>query len=581
MKLINNLKLAQKISVLSISFLAFLFIIGVTSIKQISSVNSKMMELNDSRMTPIIELENIKSDIEYIRTQGSSIMDSEDDATKKTTLSNISTRIASLDKKMANYKSNAEFKTVLTDYSSYITAKDAFLKAMEERAAQQSAQAQGQPPQGQSAQKGPGTDVTNFDKTKSTLVDDLDKIINKHVAAAKQTYTDGKATYRNTTIALLSILGVCAVITLILSVVIIRSIIIPVKKVTSKLGEISDSNGDLTQRIGYESKDEIGQLSRNFDKFMDKLQTIIGEVALSADTITASITELNRASEATTISLEEISNTVVEIAAGSSDGAAVAEETTASLTEFARFSEATSDASKNTTHNSKIAKEAAEGGAEKITEIVSSITDIAASSKEVSLMINELNDSSKKIGDIIKIITSISEQTNLLALNAAIEAARAGEAGKGFNVVADEIRKLADESNNAAREIAALVNENQLKSASAVKSVSEVENKVSLGVNKASEVGESIKNIIDNIQKIVTEIEHIDVSNEQQAQSTKEIEKAISSIATTSSEIAGGTENISASIQEQLSTMNEIKGNVERLSEMTNKLTEITSGFKL
>jgi methyl-accepting chemotaxis protein len=578
MKLINNLKLAQKVSVLSISFLVFLLIIGATSIKQISNVNSKMMELNDSRMTPIIELENVKSDIEYIRTQGSSLMDSEDDATKKTTLSNISTRIEALDKKMANYKSNTEFKTVLTDYSSYIEAKDAFLKAMEERAAQQ----QGAQPQSQpQGQKGPGTDVTNFDKTKGTLVEDLDKIISKHVAAAKQTYTEGKVTYRNTTIALLSILGVCTVITLILSVVIIRSIIVPVKKVTTKLGEISDSNGDLTQRIGYESKDEIGQLSKNFDKFMDRLQSIIGEVALSADTITASITELNRASEATTISLEEISNTVVEIAAGSSDGAAVAEETTASLTEFARFSEATSDASKNTTHNSKIAKDAAEGGAEKITEIVSSITDIAASSKEVSIMINELNDSSKKIGDIIKIITSISEQTNLLALNAAIEAARAGEAGKGFNVVADEIRKLADESNNAAREIAALVNENQLKSASAVKSVGEVENKVSLGVNKASEVGESIKNIIDNIQKIVTEIEHIDSSNEQQAQSTKEIEKAISSIAATSSEIAGGTENISASIQEQLSTMNEIKGNVEKLSEMTNKLTEITSGFKL
>lgn len=580
MNFFKNFKLAQKISVLSLSFLVFLLIIGVTSIKQISNVNSKIMELNNSRMTPIIELENIKSDIDYIRNQGSSYMDSSDDTTKETVLSNISNRIATIDEKMAGYKNNSEFKTVLTDYASYVEAKDTFIKSMEERQAQQqSGQPQGQP--GQQGQPGAPTDVQNFDKAKTTLVDDLDKIINKHVAAAKQTYTDSEATYKKTMAALITVLGICGVITLLLSMVIIRSIIVPVKKVTSKLEEISDNNGDLTQRIGYESKDEIGQLSRDFDIFMDKLHSIIGEVAQSTDTITTSITELNRAAETTTHALEDISNTVVEIASSTSDGAAVAEETTASLTEFSRFSEATSEASRNTTSNSKIAKEAAEGGAEKITEIVSSITDIADSSKEVSVMINELNDSSKKIGDIIKIITSISEQTNLLALNAAIEAARAGEAGKGFNVVADEIRKLADESNNAAREIAALVNDNQLKSASAVKSVSEVENKVSLGVEKASEVGESIKNIIENIQKIVNEIENIESSNEQQAQSTKDIEKAISNIAVTSGEIAGGTENISASIQEQLSTMNEIEINVERLSEMTNKLSAITSGFKL
>lgn len=576
MNFFRNFKLAQKISVLSISFLVFLGVIGFASMKQISNVNSKIMELNNSRMIPIIELENIKSNIEYIRTQGISLMDASDEDSIKTIQDEIAATINVVDEALLEYKDDPDFTILLQNYTNFITVKDEFITNMSERINNQNQAVDGSQFE-PSAQDGP----QNFDKAKSTLIESFDEIINSHVLAAQQTYDDSKVVYNSTLIVLGTLLSICALITLILSIIIIRSIIDPVKNVTTKLKEISQSNGDLTQRIGYKSKDEIGELSTNFDMFMDKLQSIIREVATSAETISSSSRQLNNATGITTQSLDKISKTIVTIAAGTSDGAAAAEETTASLAEAASFSEATSSASKNTTYNSKKAKDEAETGATKIAEVVSSITEIALSSQDVSVIINELDDSSKKIGDIIKIITSISEQTNLLALNAAIEAARAGDAGKGFNVVAAEIRKLADESNNAAREISELVKENQLKSASAVNSVNEVEKKVAAGVEKASEVGESIKNIIENIQDIVNEIEQIDSANQQQAESTKEIEKAINNIATTSNEIAGGTENISESIEAQLNTMTEIEKTTEELSKMANRLSEITAGFKV
>jgi methyl-accepting chemotaxis protein len=598
MSYFRNIKLTKKISLLTISFFIFLGIIGFASINQISNVNSKIMELNDARMTPIIELENIKSDIEYIKSQGSSLMDATDTASKKTINGNIEAAITNVDSALKKYKNNAEFKTLLNDYENFKKAKVAFVKSVNTNRAVPQVSAGTNTQTGTSAKTGASTQavtnkqsanvvqgppeaVTKFDKIKNTLIEDFDKIINKQIVLAKQTYEDSKTVYKNTLVAIVSLLILCGIITLLLSIVIIRAITVPLKKVTTKLGEISQSNGDLTQRINYDSKDEIGQLSSSFDTFIGKLQTIISEVAISADTISLSSNQLNVTTGANTKALKEISNTIEAIASGTSDEAAAAEETTASLVEAAQFSEATSNASKNTTNNSKKAKDAAENGAAIITEVVSSITDIADSSKEVSIMINKLDDSSKKIGDIIKIISGISEQTNLLALNAAIEAARAGDAGKGFSVVAEEIRKLADESNKASKKISDLVKENQLKSASAVESVSQVEKKVSLGVSKASEVGESIQNIIKNIQDIVNEVEQIDYANEQQAQTTKEIEKAIGNIAITSGEIAGSTENISLSIENQLSAMTKIEETTKMLSEMANKLTKLTSGFRV
>lgn len=572
-KLFKNLKLANKIAVLSISVLVFLMAIAFLGIGAISKVNSQIRELNDERLVPILDFEDSKSSVDSIMPRIQDLMSAQDQVSKETAQSDIDSLKKTIDFSLGKYKNNPDYKSLMDDYAAYTKAYNELIDKAGNTGTKQNE---------------PGsqifsmtTEATNYDRARSNMDTSLNAVIDKQKSAAVETYSTSKNIYKITIIELIALIVFCAAVVLVLSVIITRAIVSPVKKVTDKLNDISNSNGDLTQRIAYNSKDEIGQLSNSFDTFMDKLQDIIKEVAISAETISSSSEQINNSTAVTTSSLDEISKNVTSIAEGVTDSVAVTEETNASLSEATKFSESTSVASKKTAENSKKAKAAAEDGASKITEVVSSINEIASSSKEVAEIMEGLGASSQKIGEIVEIITSISEQTNLLALNAAIEAARAGEAGRGFSVVADEIRKLADESNGAAKQIANLVNENQLKSSSAVESVNEVEEKVSHGVSKASEVSQSINNIIMNIEDIVNQIVQIDNANEQQAMSSKELEKAIGDITSTTNEIAHGTENISASIQEQLSTMSEMEQTTKKLSEMAKNLTVLTSGFKL
>jgi methyl-accepting chemotaxis protein len=530
-------------------------------------------ELNNSRLIPILNIENAKAGIVYVGSQIHSVMQAGDEKTFKTYQDNISARITKIDELLSQYKNDPNYKDLFNNYNKLLAAKDAFLKDQETRYSNINSNTT-------TVQTGPPAGLTDSENAQDVLIQAFDNIVDQQVNASQQTYSNSERQY-NITVSILSILLIiCLVVALFLSIIIIRSTVIPIRKVTDKLKEISQNDGDLTQRIEYSSRDEIGQLSSSFDMFMDKLQVIIKDVTSTSKLIASSSIELRQAAEENTTSLNGIADTVVQIASSSSDGAAVTEETSASLVEIVKFSEATAEASRNTLINGKTAKKAAEDGTTKISEVVQAITEIADSSREVSIMINELDTSSKKIGDIINIITGISAQTNLLALNAAIEAASAGEAGRGFSVVADEIRKLADESNTAASEIANLVKENQSKTLSAVKSVSQVEGKVSTGVNKASEVGESIESIMKNINDIVIQIGHIDNDNEQLAHNTKEIENVIGGVALTANQVAGATENITANIEEQLNTMSEIGDTIYKLSEVAEKLNGITSGFK-
>ena len=572
MKWFYNLKISFKISVLSIFLILSIVTVGIIGLNALSHVNGLLNTMNNDRLVPIYDLQEAKSSLKDIKLAVTSHVSSLNESDKKNYEDEIKKSEAKMlehiNKYSQTYLVENEVKGIellRKSYEDYKTVRTSVIALSNSGEINEALKLSS------------GNGKTKFEDT----VKAFEYLINIQVTVAKQLYEDSEQAYKDGMLQFSLFIFICIIIGIVLSFMTTRAVVVPVKMVTSKLKEISSNGGDLTQRIGINSKDEVGQLSNAFDGFIEKLQVMIVEISEAAIVIASSSQQLSTASSESNKVMEQIALTVNNIANGTSDNVAITEETTASLSEAAKASGSIALASKQTNENSFSVKAAAEQGTEQVGDIADTIGNISQSSRKVALLINELNVSSQKISDIVQLITNISEQTNLLALNAAIEAARAGESGRGFSVVADEIRKLAEVSNNAAKDIIALVKDNQAKSENAVVSVEEVDEMVKVAVEKSNGVKTNIENILSNINLIVEQICFVNKDSEKQALITEEINKAMQNIAASANDMAAGTEEVSASVEEQVGTMEEVEATTKQLAEMAQSLNNITSKFKV
>lgn len=355
---------------------------------------------------------------------------------------------------------------------------------------------------------------------------------------------------------------------------------IPARKLLSELQQIHIGSGGFNKKLNLTAKGDIGKAALEINRYMDKINHITGQLAEVSQLMHTSSEELSVSTTETNKSLEQIAQSINNISTGAYENTKIVDETKDGIKEILKISESAVEVSKNAVQQALDMKKFADEGSNDVDNVTIYMEEIRSLSKQITDVISELVDSSKKIEDIVQIIRSISDQTNLLALNAAIEAARAGENGKGFTVVSEEIRKLANESGSAAKKIISLVKDNKVKSEKAVEFINNANNRISVGSQTVITVNGHMKNIISGIENIVNQMQEIDEAVEQQLALISEIPYMMEAISTTSGETAAGTQQISASVQEQLSIMEELEATSIKLADMSDNLKKLADNLK-
>ena len=359
---------------------------------------------------------------------------------------------------------------------------------------------------------------------------------------------EGVISKANTLVGITILIGlIFAVLCLLLSK---RFVIRPIQAVASRLLAISESGGDLTQKLDFNSADEIGDLARGFNGFLAKTRGIIIQIQGSADEVlkessqlVSVIGEANRGAQNQKAQTEQVASAVTEMVA--------------TVSEVSNHAQAAADASRTSGNQ-------AEKGRSLMEQTSSQIGKLAEDMQEASDTINEVKTSTESIGTVLEVIEKIAQQTNLLALNAAIEAARAGEHGRGFAVVADEVRTLASRTQDSTEEIQTMIEKLQTVANSAVAVIRKSQEATLSTSEKANLTGDAIRQIVDAVYEI-------DGINQQIAASTTQQEAAANMIGQSAEEIhviADDTANKAMSAQHSLE---ELQSQAERMRKIVSQ----------
>jgi methyl-accepting chemotaxis protein len=313
------------------------------------------------------------------------------------------------------------------------------------------------------------------------------------------------------------------------------------------------ANGDVTVYLESHKDDEIGKLFNGFNKAIKNVNTLIKSIS--------------EAIQATASAANQISSSTEEMAAGAQEQSSQATEVAGAVEQMTKTIYETTKNTTQATEASKNAGKSAKEGGRVVEETIHGMNRIAEVVKKSAETVQALGKSSDQIGEIVQVIDDIADQTNLLALNAAIEAARAGEQGRGFAVVADEVRKLAERTTKATKEIATMIKQIQKDTSGAVESMQQGTEEVEAGKLLAEKAGSSLQEIIHGAEQVVDIETQVAAASEEQSSAAEQISKNIESISSVTQESASGIQQIAHASED--------------LNRLTLNLQELVAQFKV
>ena len=369
-----------------------------------------------------------------------------------------------------------------------------------------------------------------------------------------------------------------------IAIVLSNRLIAPIRRVTDAieiLGQGDFRQNDATASLDVDRPDELGVMARAVKALQENVQKMVRQVVTSAEQVASAAQELTASADQSTIAINQVADSIVNVAGACNEQFTEVENASSQAERLKEHMDNFTDTLSASSSRIEEATIAADHGGKSVENAVDQMKKIEESVSTSANVIALLGEESEKIGKIVDAISAIAEQTNLLALNAAIEAARAGEHGRGFAVVADEVRKLAEQSQVSAREISNLIGSIQGKAQDAVKAMQDGVSNVKNGTDAVDGAGKTfgeIMHTVSEVQKASTKMEEI-VAN--LVNSTDFINQAVENINNKSREVARESETVSAASQEQTATMHEIADASRSLADMAQSMQEVIGKFKI
>ena len=417
------------------------------------------------------------------------------------------------------------------------------------------------------------SDKYTYIQTKlNKILDNRKDFIHAEVVDAQSSYNQARI------ILIITIIGVVA-FSIVMAVILSRTILNSIEYLSDVSREMAA--GNLTVKAIPKNDDEFGQLTSIYANTIAKLRLLVANIQRNAQAASDFAVQLNENADKSTEITQKVTASISNVAENSLNQGYAIYQATEDIRTFAELLQDFESKANSSVKSAKNVEGIAENGRSAVGGAVKQMSSVAQSVEKSAEVIKQLAERSTQIGNISATIAGIAEQTNLLALNAAIEAARAGEAGRGFAVVADEVRKLAESSSEAASKIAGLISTIQTEVGQALKQMEQGNTEVENGRIVVAEAGDSFKNITDAIIKLTQDAEVIQHNAQDAAVRVEKLVHSMDELSKSSEDVSIETESVKAATEDQAASIDEVASASQKLSELAGELTDSAAKFKI
>lgn len=412
-----------------------------------------------------------------------------------------------------------------------------------------------------------------FDKASESIL----KLTEFNISQGKVVSDEGENSYKTGMWLLALLVSGAVILALAISYFLSRNINTSVTGILHVSEKVA--KGDLRDTIHIRSNDEMGQLAQSYNEMLKNVKTLIGKIQNTSEQVAASSEQLTASADQSALVTQNIAQNIGEVSGASQEQIQAVEQTTVAVEQIAGGVREVSENAHAAAEHAENAAERAASGSQAIQQAIRQMQTIETTVSDSAQVVTSLGEQSKEIGKIVETISGIAGQTNLLALNAAIEAARAGEQGKGFAVVAEEVRKLAEQSQEAAEQIANLITGIQTEMEKAVSSMHSGTEEVKRGTSVVNEAGAAFSEITEMAARVSGQVVGISETVKSVAERTNGIVEAVRKIDQSSKNVSGEAQAVAAATEEQSASMQQIAASSKSLAGLAESLQQAAHKF--